>query len=88
MIKEIIITNPTLTPQNGKVVEFKRRTPEQSLIPENANLKGVYNHIRMLDAQTYPKAYINYGNIRITFDKAILSNNHINANAKIEIVYE
>ena len=32
MIDEIIETDPIPVPQNGKIVEFKRRTPEQSNI--------------------------------------------------------
>jgi methionyl-tRNA formyltransferase len=58
MIIEII--NKELEPneQKGVVVHFKRRKPKDSNITNLKNIKAIYNHIRMLDAEGYPKAFI------------------------------
>lgn len=50
--------------QRGKVVVFKRRRPEQSKITGKETQKELYNLIRMLDAESYPKAYIELGKYR------------------------
>ena len=70
MIKHIVDLEPPATAQQGKVVEFTRRTPEQSKLPTKATLEQIYNHIRMLDADSYPKAFIEYGDFRIEFNNA------------------
>lgn len=59
-------------PQHGRVTIFKRRTPEMSEIPTSLNLQGIYNHIRMLDAEGYPHAYMDWGDFRIEFTRANL----------------
>lgn len=57
MIAEIVLTNPEALPQEGEVVLFKRRTPQQSNIANLITISDVYDHIRMLDAKGYPTAY-------------------------------
>ena len=52
------------------VTEFKRRTPEDSRLPSGLTLEQLYDFVRMLDAETYPKAFINYGNYRLEFSRA------------------
>jgi methionyl-tRNA formyltransferase len=46
--------------QKGKVVIFKRRLKNQSEIKFNKinNIKKLYDYIRMLDADNYPKAFV------------------------------
>jgi methionyl-tRNA formyltransferase len=84
MIKQIINKNLKPKPQKGKVVNFKRRNPKQSVIPkDNISLEKIYNHIRMLDADTYPKAYINHGKFKIEFRDAKLKNKCIDLKALI-----
>lgn len=58
MIVEIVLTKPKAIPQDGKIVLFERRTPQQSNIANLNALSDVYDHIRMLDAKGYPTAYI------------------------------
>jgi methionyl-tRNA formyltransferase len=67
MIDEIITTEPELTPQTGKIVEFKRRTPEQSDISGLITIEEIYNYIRMLDAPGYPKAFIKSDVVKYEF---------------------
>lgn len=69
LAESIVETEPLPKAQKGKVVEFTRRTPEQSIIPQSGSLDDLYDHIRMLDADTYPKAYIDYGDFKLEFEK-------------------
>ena len=40
-------------------------------------LNKVYDYIRMLDAEGYPKAFLNFGNFRLEFLRASLKNGYI-----------
>ncbi len=86
MIKTIIKIELKPKRQKGKVVIFKRRTMKQSIIPKNTkSLKKLFDHIRMLDAETYPRAFIKHGNLKILFNKAKISKKSIKANVTIKI---
>ena len=80
----IVNNGPRPSEQKGEVTHFKRRTPGESKVPENINLNQIYDYIRMLDAPTYPKAFINYGNFKMVFEKAKLSDNKVIANVVIK----
>ena len=63
MIPTIALDQPSPVAQNGDLVSFKRRKPRESQLPEQAkSLRRVYDHIRMLDGEGYPLAYLEYGN--------------------------
>jgi len=66
-IRWMIATEPTPSPQQGQAVVFRRRVPEQSRIPEDIDIDQLYDLIRMLDADGYPHAFIDYGNFRLQF---------------------
>ncbi len=86
MIDIIVKKEIMPVPQKGKIVKFKRRKPKQSILPKkNKSLKDLYNHIRMLDAKTYPAAFINYGNLRIDFKQAKINKKKINATVCIKL---
>ena len=82
MIKLIIINKISPNMQVGKPSYFKRRTP--IIIKINNEIKNyinLYDHIRMLDAEGYPKAYFEtdffkfeFSNAQYQSDKIILSN--------------
>jgi len=74
LIKFIIENEPQPQPQEGEVVTFNRRRPSQSEIPKNITVEKFYDYIRMLDADTYPAAYIDYGEFRLLCKKAKLNN--------------
>jgi methionyl-tRNA formyltransferase len=79
-----MITNaPEPVCQVGHVVTFKRRKPEQSVLPLDVNLEILYDHIRMLDAETYPLAFIEHGRFRMEFSRAELKNDEITAKVTI-----
>jgi methionyl-tRNA formyltransferase len=83
MIPKIIEKNLTPYPQKGKVVEFKRRKPNQSDISKLNTLEKIYDYIRMLDAEGYPKAYIREDGIKYEFYDAKIEGNEIQAKVKI-----
>ena len=64
---------------------YKRRKKEDSnlLKINKAKIDKIYNFIRMLDADDYPKAFINFDNYKIYFKNAKLVNNEINGTFKI-----
>jgi len=72
MIKQIIANNIQPIEQVGDVVKFERRKPQQSEISDISNLEDLYDHIRMLDADGYPRAFINRDGINYEFSKAKL----------------
>lgn len=62
MIEEIVKKNIYPKKQFGKTSYFKRRTIDESILPNNfKKTKKIYDFIRMLDATGYPKAKINIG---------------------------
>jgi len=65
-------TNPVPKEQKGEVTIFERRKPSDSEVVEDLDLEQLYDFIRMLDADTYPKAFINFRGYRFEFDKAKL----------------
>jgi methionyl-tRNA formyltransferase len=81
MIQEMIMNWPTPVPQVGEAVTFRRRTPEQSRLDGACNLTKVYDHIRMLDAPGYPKAFIDIEGMRIEFSNAELQDGAVRTTA-------
>jgi methionyl-tRNA formyltransferase len=88
MIAQIIEENPEPKPQKGEVVIFKRRKPAESEIPEVASLSALYDFIRMLDAEGYPRAFINHRGFRYEFSRAALSDGRLVANVKVAPIEE
>ena len=74
LIPNILRQNPTPVRQEGDVVNFKRRTPEQSNIKmlNDVSIANLYDFIRMLDAPSYPKAYIELDNLKIELSEVII----------------
>jgi len=84
MIPFIIKNNPTPKKQEGDVIRFKRRTPEQSDISELDDLNKVYDYIRMLDGEGYPKAFIESKKLKFEFSAAKLKKDCIEAKVSIK----
>ncbi|MBF0353724.1 MAG: methionyl-tRNA formyltransferase [Alphaproteobacteria bacterium] len=79
MIDEIVRTRPAPVEQSGEVTLFARRKPEESCLPQQASLNQIYDHIRMLDADTYPHAFLDWGEYRLEFRNAQPSDNGLSA---------
>lgn len=85
LLSRVAEERPEPVPQQGEPVVFKRRRPRQSALPTKATLEQVFDHIRMLDAEGYPKAFIDVGSLRLTFSRAALRRGHITADVQIEL---
>jgi methionyl-tRNA formyltransferase len=72
MILEIVEGDLSPTPQNGEVVEFKRRKPNEGDISQINEINKVFDYIRMLDCEGYPPAFIETENFRFEFTRASL----------------
>ena len=85
--KQIVqITKEDLNPmpQSGKFTTFRRLSDEDNQIClENMTLAKVYDHIRMLDAPDYPKAFLEAAGFRLEFSDAVMSETSIDAKVKI-----
>ena len=86
MIISILQKNLQPSPQKGKVTEFKRRKPHESNIEKLETLSKVYDYIRMLDADGYPKAYLETKFLKFEFHDANFKNKkEIIATVKIKM---
>ncbi len=83
MMIRIVEEKPTPIPQSGEPVIFHRRKPEESEIPVPTSLDDIYDFIRMLDADQYPKAFIAHQGYKFEFNSAILKNGKIDASVTI-----
>ena len=83
MIKRITSEEPEPVPQEGKVTIFQRRQPEESEIPDLKSLQQLHDFIRMLDAEGYPKAFLNYRGFRFEFSRSALEGGRIVAETTI-----
>jgi methionyl-tRNA formyltransferase len=83
IIRRIIEACPQPVPQVGKPTIFKRRKPSESRIPEMDSLRGIYDFIRMLDAEGYPHAFLEHGGFRYEFRRAGYYDNRILADVTI-----
>ena len=70
MIGDIVREEPAPEPQSGHAVYFQRRTPAESVLPATATLAHAFDHMRMLDADGYPHAFLDYGDFRLEFSHA------------------
>jgi methionyl-tRNA formyltransferase len=83
LIGEIITRDIVPVPQQGEAVVFDRRTPNESALPQDGSVSALYNFIRMLDAPTYPKAFVDCGEWRIEFDRARVESDSVEARVVI-----
>ena len=86
MMQEIVKNEPTPQPQIGESIVFKRRQESENLLPMDSDLNHLYNHIRMLDAETYPTSHIVHGKYKIEFSHAKFDNNELTAQSKITMI--
>ena len=85
IIIEIIKTNPQPIAQVGEPTFFKRRRPEQGNLLDSESLDQVFDLIRMLDADGYPNAFINVGNLRLEFTRASRKADSVIADVRITL---
>jgi methionyl-tRNA formyltransferase len=88
MIQRIISENMEPVPQTGEPTVFKRRQPEESQIASLESIQALYDFIRMLDAEGYPKASIESQGFLFEFSRAVLYDGRIEADVTIREVDE
>ena len=84
MIKFYLKKLPKLKKQIGIVTYFKRRDPNQRKVLFTKRVDQIYDHIRMLDIQGYPKAFTKQKKYTITFRNPVKSGNTIKCLSIIE----
>lgn len=83
LINRIITESLRPQPQQGEAVYFKRRTPAESELPMQLTAEQLYNFIRMLDADTYPPAFLDVEAWRLEFSHAQrAADGTVNANVR------
>lgn len=83
MIHELAMEGSDPVPQTGEPTVFRRRNPEESLIPTDKSTLQLFDHIRMLDAEGYPPAFVEIDNFRFEFSRPALRRDGIQADVKI-----
>jgi len=81
VIRFIVETRPEPIEQQGSSTSFTRRTPAESALPLQASADQLYDHIRMLDAETYPKAFVEQEGYVVEFADAKLESGLLTATA-------
>ena len=84
MILDII--NHDLKPEEqfGEPTYFRRRKPEESNLLNASSINAIFDMIRMLDAEGYPKAFLDMDQFRIEFFEAKFEENLIQAKVNIK----
>ena len=86
LVEMIILGKPVPNEQSGEVTYFHRRTPDQSEILDSMVIGQLYDHIRMLDADGYPKGYLELKNLRFEFSGVEkLENGKLSSNVTISM---
>jgi methionyl-tRNA formyltransferase len=85
MISEIVTHRLAPVPQEGAVTRFKRRRPQDGDLAGVATLMQVHDVIRMLDADGYPPAFLEIGDLRFEFGRSRLEPDEVTADVRITL---
>lgn len=85
MMIEMVRDDLQAEPQKGEAVVFKRRTPDDGNIGELRSLEKIFDYIRMLDAESYPLAFLDTEHLHLEFTRASLKYGYILADTKIRL---
>ena len=86
MAIDISSSEPEPEIQTGPPTVFKRRTAADSqLFGDQNDLLAVFDHIRMLDADGYPRAFLEVGDFRLEFSRAGLYHDEVRADVRISM---
>ena len=85
MMQRIVCESPQPKPQQGEAVLFSRRKPAQSNLANCSagDLDACYNQIRMLDAEGYPHAFIEFNGMRFELRRACQRSDGLHADVRI-----
>lgn len=89
MIGAIAEREPEPVAQEGDPTVLARRTPEESEVPpDTETLEALFDHVRMLDAEEYPRAFLACGRFRVELSRPALRTGRVEADARITLVEE
>ena len=83
MIKHLIKKKVIPKKQKGKIYYFERLNYKEGFLKQDLSLGKIYDKIRMLDSDQYPKAFIDLKNIKIELTNANFRKGIIKCDAKI-----
>jgi len=83
MIARIVKEEIVPTPQSGEPTVFPRRTPADSAIPARPDLLALFDFLRMLDADGYPRAFLVHEGFVYRFSRPALYDGRIMADVTI-----
>ena len=83
MIKDIAMKEPSPVEQTGEVTVFKRRRPEDGNLAPLKTTAEAYDYIRMLQAEGYPRAFVETDELRFEFEDAEVADDGVIAKVKI-----
>lgn len=84
MINALVLNDLKPTSQTGEVTYFERRKPSDGDLSKFIEIDELYDLIRMLDADGYPKAFIELGGFKFEFSRVNkLSNKSLIADVRI-----
>ena len=81
MIIDLIHKLPNPIEQKGKEYIFKRLSEKDNLIPLGQSILEVFDRIRMVDEDSYPNAYIKFGDLKIEFQNVVFIDGEIKCDA-------
>ena len=85
MIERLVGEEPFAKPQQGKPVVFSRRTPSDSNLATclEGSLSDWFDQIRMLDAESYPHAFLEVHGMRLEFRRVCQRSDGLHADVRI-----
>ena len=83
MIEVIVSDRPEPQLQLGEPSTFRRRTANDGNLASLETLEQVYDYIRMLDGEGYPRGFIETEYFKLEFSRATLKPNCVIADVKI-----
>lgn len=72
LVDVIINEQPVPKMQKGDIVKFSRRKPEDGDISNLESIEDIYDFIRMLDCEGYPKAFLETDKFKLEFARSSL----------------
>jgi methionyl-tRNA formyltransferase len=88
MIADWGADRPDPVDQVGEAVVFARRTPDQSRLSGGETLDEVHDLIRMVDADGYPRAFVQIGGLRLELSRSARYDGRVEADVTISAAPE
>lgn len=83
MIKEILILKPKPVEQFGEILEFKRRVGSDSNLLHCERYSDLFDFIRMMDDDDYPRSFLETGCARLEFSEVVDEGAYLEARVRI-----